>query len=353
MLTLWEGERMAATAHWTAADTDFPANGSPRDKLGFAVKVATLGSVVGTGQPSWFRITDQFVELSARAQLTGHDSDSAEREAMIYCGTALQHLKLALRRHGSLGRVDLFPDLDQPLLAARVHVGCGAARDSYEQQLFDALEVGKASSPRLELPASDSAFEFLNRAGTGDRGWLEFARSDSSRQRLLELAQAGTRVQLKEIRFQNETLARSPDGAWESAGFTGTTLHERFSRWRKPALVAKSAPAIASIPDTRSASESALRNGSFAVLKTKTDNKHGWLAAGQLLARLLLHARVLGLACTPHIAVLQNPALRAELRTAIGHKGFTQVILCFATRQIKRAAQSDPIYPRTVTVNSA
>ncbi len=343
---------MAATAHWTAA-AGFPMNGSPRDKLGFAVKIATLAAPEPRHTQPWqFQIFDQFIALSAVPPLAAPDFAPDERDAMIQCGTMLQYLKLALKRHQCFGREILFPDLDRPNLAAHIYPGGSGGRDGPERQLSDAMEVAETTAPRLAAPSCASALDAFSRTMPGDRGWLEFARSDGSRQRLLELLNPSRRMQLKEIRLQNETLVRSPDGVWESAGFTGTTLHERFSRWRRPALAVKmraSAPtrsAIPALPDPAAAS------GIFAVLKTKTDDKHGWLAAGQMLARLLLQARALGVACTPFLDPLRHPDLRSELRTAIGHKGFTQVILHFAGLQLEAPLPSPAHYATTATGSS-
>ncbi|MGC3956733.1 MAG: hypothetical protein QM813_01840 [Verrucomicrobiota bacterium] len=340
-------ERMAATTHWTAADS--PKNGSPRDKLGLAVKLATLAAAASSQHQPWqFQLSDQFVEVSA-APLTAWDSAPDERTAMIHSGTALQHLKLALKRCHCFGRVELFPDLDRPNLAARVHPGGSGARDEYEQQLSAALEVGEIDSPRLETPSNAMTLTALNQAMPGERGWLEFARSDTSRQRLMELLKTSSHKQVKAIQRQNETLVQSPDGMWESVGFTGTTLHERFSRWRRPTPAGKMRAAPSPNQAISTPNDLDAATGTFAVLKTKTDDKHGWLAAGQMLARLLLQARTLGLACTPFLDVLQRPELRAELRTAIGHKGFTQVILSFTGLYIEAPIPSVAHYPTTAT----
>ena len=340
---------MAATAPWTAA-ADFPVNGSPRDKLGFAVKLATLASVEQHHPKPWqFEIADRFVELFASPQLAAHNSAPDEREAMIHSGTALQYLQFAMKRHHCFGRVELFPDLDQPALAARVHPGTSSARDVQEQQLAAAMEVGEPASPRLELPGNAVPLDVLSRAMAGERGWLEFARSDQSRQRLVEVLNPSRRMQVNEIRLHNETLVRSSVGAWESAAFTGTTLHERFSRWRRPAFAIKVRGTTPAMPVAPVVSDSDATTGTFAVLKTKTDDKHGWLAAGQILARLLLHVRAAGLTCTPYLDALQQPELRSELRTAIGHKGFTQVILRFTGLPIETPLPSVARYATTAT----
>lgn len=343
---------MAAIANWTAA-TDFPAQGSPHDKLGFAVKLASLRFAGTRWQPWRFQISDHFAELAAHDPLAHPWSDADEREALIQGGMVLQHLKLVLKRYRCFGRVELFPDLDQPTLAARVHLGCGGARDAQEQVVSDVMTMAEADFPKPQPLSASAPLESLCQTPPGERGWLEFVRSDSSRQRLLELLNSASRVQLKEIRLQNQTLIRSSDGAWESTGVSGPPPHERFSRWRRPALAVKvqtSAPAQTTTPAVRLP---AMTAGTFAVLKTKTDDKHGWLAAGQMLARLLLHARALGVACTPLLDPLRRSELRSELRTAIGHKGFTQVILHFSGLQLEAPLPSPARYATTAVGSSA
>lgn len=64
------------------------------------------------------------------------------------------------------------------------------------------------------------------------------------------------------------------------------------------------------------------------MVKTKTDDKHGWVAAGQATARAVLQAQVLGLSWAFFDQVRRREA-REALRTGIGHKGFAQVILRF------------------------
>jgi hypothetical protein len=73
----------------------------------------------------------------------------------------------------------------------------------------------------------------------------------------------------------------------------------------------------------------ACRNWEFAVLKTKTDDKFGWLAAGQTLGRLALQARAIGSSCTFFTDALRDPLVREDLRTSVGHKGYVQAILRF------------------------
>jgi hypothetical protein len=66
----------------------------------------------------------------------------------------------------------------------------------------------------------------------------------------------------------------------------------------------------------------------LAVVNTKTDDKHGWLEAGQTMARAILQAKALGLSWGVYDPVRRREA-REALRVGIGHKGFAQVILRF------------------------
>jgi len=336
---------VSASANRAGGNAGFPATGSSRERLGFAVRQAMLVA----GEQHWwageFRVKEESVELSAQDSET---FDPEGRHAMIQCGAILQYLKLTLKRHGYFGRVELFPDLDQPRLAARVYPGRSGTRDDCESQLCLAMETG-GNSRRLPVPVSNAVFDAFQRATTGARSWLEIARCDESRQRLAELVRVRRTIQATEIQVRNDTLFRSVDGRWKLVKLTGGLLQERLARWRRPAPAINVQPAIVPGFELR---ERALSDGTFAVLKTKTDDKHGWLAAGQMLARMQLHARKLEVPCTPFIDVLRDPELRAELRAAIGHKGFTQVILSFAAGHIGMPAQPDAMYPATQTGTS-
>ena len=63
-------------------------------------------------------------------------------------------------------------------------------------------------------------------------------------------------------------------------------------------------------------------------MKTKTDDKHGWLEAGQTMARTVLQAQALGLSWA-FFNPVRRREVRKELRLGVGHKGFAQAILHF------------------------
>ena len=273
--------QMSARRIWGMTEGDFPANGSPRRKMEFALNYAALAPTESNWQPWYFRVRDAHVELMAANSPAHETTDPDRREFMIGCGSALQYLKVALRHFGCLGEVELFPDLGQHALVAKVHFGPGRERDAEEKLLFEAMPGGRAIVSSLGgTPVSETMLTALSHAARSERGWLDFVQSETGRQRLLEV-----------------TLADNHD----------------FDLWNEPED-AEDQPVVST--------------ATLAVVKTKTDDKHGWLAAGQTMARTVLQAQALGLSWA-FFDPVRRRAAREALRTGIGHKGFAQVILQF------------------------
>jgi hypothetical protein len=292
------------------------------EKINIAVKSAAPALTEDEWQPWKFRIADRCVELFAEDAAFARVLDPDGRETMLRCGAALQSLKLALKRQGCLGRIELFPALDQPALVARVHGGTLGAADEQERMLFSAITpVG--FPPVGNLPVPDATLSLISRAVAGERAWLEVAQSESSRGRLLETARAGERWQTQENGIRCEVGPAGSNSGFESTGFNNNTLMERIKGRRKlGARLRVSVSAVQVADEVNDAPES----GVFGVVKTKTDDKHGWVAAGQAVALLILTARTLGVCCTFFNRALRKTAVREELRTCIGHKGFAQAI---------------------------
>jgi hypothetical protein len=306
---LSEFEPMATATNWNHhVSNQRPAVGW-WEPARAALKEAAAAFSPDEWQPWRFRIQDRLAELFMGQEIT---DDAESREGMIRCGMALQTLKLSLQRQHCLGRVNVFPELDQPRLIARVHVsepGGGSRRDA----------GGPADSgPPLTL---------IQTAAAGQRCWLELAQCERSRKHLAELA--GT------------------DGHWlfRITGATGGARPARRSNEGKFSLGLRWRPPLSppGVPEATS---------EFAVIKTKTDDKHGWIAAGQTIALLLHTASQVGVACTFFMDSVRKVSTRHKLRMTIGHKGFGQAIvqltmaqpLAFNPLPLERSAISERNY---------
>src|SRR6266705_4052429 len=108
---------MSASSTWNISEAEFPATGSPREKLVFALKYAARAPTESGWQPGHFRMENKYLELVAKHKPELDAVDPDGRELMIGCGAALQYLKLALKHFGCLGRLALFCRLCKPPLA--------------------------------------------------------------------------------------------------------------------------------------------------------------------------------------------------------------------------------------------
>lgn len=280
---------MSTSSNWNVSEAEFPAGGLPREKLIFALKYAALAPTESGWQPWHYRMADSHIELLAKTSPMREEADPDRREFVIGCGTALQYLKLALKHFGCLGRVELFPDLGQSALVARVHFGFGRVRDAQEKFLFSAMTGSRTNrSPLGGTPVSETMLSALSHTAAGERGWLDFVQSETSRQHVLKITLAGNQMRVSFDRSDVE-----PTAGWH--------MTER---------------------------QSEISTATLAVVKTKTDDKHGWLEAGQTMARTVLQAQTLGLSWDFFNPVRRREA-REALRRGVGHKGFAQVILRF------------------------
>jgi hypothetical protein len=303
---------MSASSIENVSEAGFPANDSPREKLMFALKYAALAPTESGWLPWHFRMADTHLELLAKNSPAREEADPDRREFIIGCGSALQYLKLALKHFGCLGRVVLFPDLGQPALVAKVHFGFGRERDAQEKLLFEAMPGGRTNnSPLGAMPVSETMLAALSHAAAGERGWLDFVQSEASRQQVLKITLAGNRWWM--------SFDRS------SAQPADASVEENASRPAQPFSTFGGRNA-----DAWNLAEhhSEFSTATLAVVKTKTDDKHGWLEAGQTMARTVLQAQALGLSWDFFNPVRRREA-REALRRRVGHKGFAQVILRF------------------------
>jgi hypothetical protein len=310
---------MSASSQWNSSAFAVPASGSPRQQLDAALRCATLAPTEITLRPWVAQVSESHVELTVNDHPGLEAIDPDGRESLIGCGAALAYLKLALKRFGCLGRVVLFPDLNLPRLVARVHVGNRREQGPVEQSLFHAME---GSPPGAEgRPVTRAMRAALEDAVSGEHGWLDFIQSESSRQRVLSV-----------------TLAGEQRGSPINKGFRhplGANVVGPGSRWPRILLTFRAGTTDSPDASVEPGRLVASPSTTLAVVKTKTDDKQGWLAAGQSMARAILQSQVLGLPWA-FFNQVRRPEAREALRTGVGHKGFAQIVLRFGPAPVSQ-----------------
>jgi hypothetical protein len=311
---------------WTFKEGDYPANGSNGQKLEFAHKYAALAPTEGNSRSWDFQVEDAQLELLALDVPALEEVDPDRRESLISCGAALLCLKLALRHFGCLGRVALFPELDKPALVARVHFGFCRERDAREELLFETMNGSRAKvSSSDETPASPATLAALSQAVSDERGWLDIAQSEASRQRVMDIRLPGEPAGMNFGGLSNRPMNATAEGYGSRSPRRFFVFGGRARIPREPTFELVSLPAAPA--------------ATLAVVKTKTDDKHGWVTAGQTLARTALEAQALGVSWGFFNSMRRREA-RAALRMGVGRKGFAQVILRLGSRASAETARS-------------
>ena len=319
---------------WGETSADFPVRGTPREKLAFAVTRAAYALPEHWRQPWEIRLDDRFAELRASVGRASDAVDPDGRETLMSCGAALEFLELILKHHGCMGRIEPFPDLNQPALVARVHAGRGIEREASESRLFVAMSASSGRSFWTHgemLP--EAAMGLLQKVASRARTLLEFARCEASRERLRQLFTPQAALQIEALQMHSPLQERRMNGGLTVCTRTRWLL-DRIARWSRPRLAVR----VVAAPSAQSESRHPRRepepaSAMYAVVKTKTDDKHGWIAAGRTVGRLRLQAFAMDMDCAVRNETLRSSRLRSELRPEFGRKGFVQAILRFAYRR--------------------
>ena len=292
--------------------------GAAPEKLSQLLSIVSADPASGAGHGWKLRVGHAGVELFASLTSDSEESDPDGREPMIRSGDVLFRVKLALKCLGCLGPVELFPALDNLRLVARIHYGRRQWQDAGEMRLFATMMRSFEAVPPAGGLAGPSGFiESLRSAAGQDRAWLDFSIGEPSRSRLLACARQG--AQSHSSRTVDRGGSASPTGR-RTAAFNWPTFDK-----------ATASTGVDGMCERSTGSESWDHLAAVAALKTKTDDRYGWVAAGHASARIQLEAQACGVPVYYFGEAFRSRRLREELRTTIGRKGFVQAVVGFGS----------------------
>ena len=90
-------------------DSDFPANGTTEDKLGFLINYAVLAPSIHNSQPWKFNVSKDEIRLYADEARWLQVADADKREYFISLGCALENLIIAAEHFGYTCQTVYFP----------------------------------------------------------------------------------------------------------------------------------------------------------------------------------------------------------------------------------------------------
>lgn len=307
--------------------TPWVAARDPKVVLTNAAAAAILAPSTHNTQPWKLRILHSVLEL--HADQTRHLAviDGERRQLVQSCGCALFNARVAVRAMGFRDEVTVTAGnaLDQDLLAT-LHLGPPAITRDVDHELVRAIAVRRTNRRTFQArPVSADAGARLIDAAAGEGAWM--VRLDPDEKYALgRIVDEADQTQFGDPGFRAE-LARwlRPYGSLRRDGIPfvekefGSALP--FSVMR--ALRSPNLPATFGAIE-----ESRIDSAPFvAVIGTYNDGPIDWLAAGQALEAVLLHAASLGMSAAFLNQALEVPGLRARVGELVGSAGYPHMVL--------------------------
>jgi nitroreductase len=249
------------------------------------------------------------------------DTDHSAREALISCGAALDHLRVAMAAAGWQSHIDRLPDPNSPNHLASIEFTPTEFVTERDRRLASA--IGARRTDRLPF-SSVTAWQSIEAVVT----------SSANRQAVhLEVLADELHSRLEEAAQIAESL-RSDD----------TPYHDELHWWTAPFEASEGIPYSALVsaaegdrvgvgrvfpvprrPERRL--EIPEDNAKVLLLSTDDDTRADALAAGEALSATLLECTMAGLATCPVTHLTEVTVVRELIRSLINHDAVPQVLI--------------------------
>ncbi|MFI7542832.1 Acg family FMN-binding oxidoreductase [Actinoplanes sp. NPDC049599] len=273
------------------------------------IRAGVLAPSLHNSQPWRFRVGRGRVDVYADRGRRLSVLDPGGRELMMSVGAAVFTMRVALRRSGFVPRLELFPDVDETDLVARIGAVRFAAPTAAAEVLADAIPRRHTNRwPFARRSVAAESLHQLRDAAHREGAFLSVARSDAT-EAILDLARAADQVLRGRPGYRSE-LAR-----WAAAGGgEGVPVSAMGPRDRLRTVPVRHFAEVLPFPLP---SERFEPHPTIVVLGTTGDTVFDHIRAGQALQRVLLTATSLGLAATPISQPAELAATRDRLAAAM------------------------------------
>lgn len=308
----------------------FARDAQDRDEVAyrFLIQRAALAPSVHNTQPWYFTVSQGALCLHADAERGLPAEDPAGRELVVSCGAALANLTLSMRHLGFAADVALLPGAGASGLLARVRWGRHVTATPQEDLLYRSITRRHTRRGPFARDVPPLVIEELTRVARQERADLCVVYGESRRRALADL------VRDAELAQRASPVVTAERAHWARPADDGrpdgvAPLRGPAVRWAGPEFLGRDfsrddgeqgtwdvwGPDEASVP------------GLVALLTTREDGKPGWLAAGQALQRVLLHATGRGVGAAFHTQPLEIPAIRERIRAEFTGRDYPQLLL--------------------------
>ncbi len=273
-------------------------------------------SVLNT-QPWRWRITRTALELRTDPSRMLAVADPDRRLAMLSCGAALHHVRVALAADGHVVRVDRRPSDDDPDLLARITLVATADPDAIE--LADAIGVRRTDRRAFGARrVPEALLSTLRRAVEAEGAYLHVVRYDQLPMFAISTAKAAE-AERDDPAYRAELAQWTHRPATAGDGVPAATAV-------RPTL--RRVPVRDHVPDETaglSAGADFDSGASYVILFGASDEPAAWLRAGEALSALLLTATAAGLSTAPLSDAIEVAWPRRLLRNLLAGTGVPYV----------------------------
>ena len=247
--------------------------------------------------------------------------DQSQREALIGCGAALHHLRVAMTSAGWHSHINRFPEPDDPNHLASLEFTSMDRVTNDDRRRADAILMRRSDRLPFDGPTDWDAIEpALNTIVKGDAVRLDVF-SDDLRTQLAEASQIATSLRLYDSAYHAEI------GWWTgyfriSDGIPNTSLVSAAEGDRVDVgryfPVTNGGDRRIEIPED---------HAKIVLLSSDTDSRADALASGEALSAVLLECTMAGLATCTLTHITEVRATRELVTALMGYDSQPQVLI--------------------------
>jgi nitroreductase len=297
----------------TAVDIELIAN---------AVELACRAPSLHNSQPWRWVASNTVVDLFADPHRVVRSHDSSGREALISCGAALDHFRVAIAAAGWNTTLTQFPNPDK--LDHVASISFTPLEFVTQAWRYRADAILQRRTDRLPFRAPTESLELVLRSSLNGLATLDVL-ADDARPRLAEAARLTESVRHDDDFYHRELQ-------WWTAPFRlaeGVPPSALVSSWERQRVPANRGFRDSGYGDRRAATPQ--DEAKVLVLSTPTDTREDALNCGQVLSTVLLDATMAGLATCPMTHITEMEAGRDIIREITGRKTMPQVLIRVGT----------------------
>ncbi|OMC57632.1 NAD(P)H nitroreductase [Mycobacterium sp. IS-836] len=290
------------------------------EALKTAVLLACRAPSVHNSQPWRWVAQGDVIDLFVDRHRTVPAADRSGREAVLSCGAALDHFRVAMTASGWLPSITRLPDPIDPTHLASVEFSPMDHVTAAQRQRARAILQRRTDRLAFGMPTYWYAFEPELRSALGESVATLDVLADDQRPLLAEASQLSESLRREDSSYQLELQWwTSPFALAE--GVPPSALASDIERHRVD--VARDFP-VRSHQDRRP--EIGADWSKILVLSTPEDTRAEVLACGEALSAVLLECTVAGMATCTLTHLIESEESRDVVRNLVGH-GEPQVLV--------------------------